>query len=78
MQQSKKGRIYRAVVDQGHFHHGLKDSILDSVWSMTLADLLDEVAIYGVGFGAGHGSMKMRLIALFRRGQESELRYWKP
>jgi len=69
------GPTYGSVVYQRDFHHGLELAVLDAVFHVVVLDLLHEVMIQPAGLFGVHGAVKVWLCALFRSGQQGELRH---
>ena len=66
---------YRTIIDKGHFHHGLKDSILDFLGLIATLDLAEEIMIQPLSFFSSLRPVEVGFASLLRRGQEGELRY---
>lgn len=65
---------HRSIVNQGDLHHGLENTVLDSVCGIALLDLFVEQVIQGLCLIWAQGSMKVGLAALLGRSKQGELR----
>lgn len=63
------GNTCRSVVNKCDFHHGLEDSILDSVCFIAVLDLFIEVLVQPLGLVTPEGTMEVGFASLLGRGQ---------